>query len=311
METPSLGTNVTKMEGGKGTQAELEARVKSFESPEPQPEVMTPPTEAQVPAETPPPAPPAEATKVDSLQQFKDKEGNVSEEKILKANEHLKKGIKERTEKLLAENKALREKFRQAGVQVNSSEKKSFELPIDDLPKTALPPDLKNKILEGLEKDPVETILSLVNGVSQQAIAPVIKDTEAMKRDHEQGKTMRELDDLISEGHDWIATEGLGRFDAVFRENPWILNSPNPYKAAVRFMDPPERQPTQAQVGAKTPILGANRAVPPPSQVPPVSPEQESANLSIALRTALREKDWAKAAEIEKQMDTMFKGRFA
>lgn len=315
MET-QIGTNVTKYTSNGGSVADIEARIKAFESPqvqEPTPEpVPTPEVTAQVPEIPTPPATPAEGTKVDVPQQFKDKDGSLDEEKIIKSNEHLQKGILERQEKLIKLNKELREKFRQSGTQLSEEKAKAeAENVIEKINAGKLTPEEKEKIAKEFEKDPVEALLAFNRVITKQEIEPHLKKLYSLEAESKESKEISELDALARDGNEWILTEGTARFEEVFKARPYLMQSPTPYRDALRFMEIKGQQPTQAQVGPKTPILGASKAVPPPSPVPPVSPEQELADISRELRLAIKNKEYGKASELEKKMDILYKGRFA
>lgn len=316
MET-QIGTNVTKFTSNGGTVADIEARIKAFESPqvpEPTPEpVATPEVPAQVKEVATPPVTPTEGTKVDIPQQFKDKDGSLDEEKITKSNEHLQKGILERQEKLIKLNKELREQFRQSGTKLSEEKAKAeAETVIEKINTGKLTPEEKKKIAEEFEKDPVEALLAFNRVITKQEIEPHLKKLYSLDAEARESKEIKELDDLAREdGNEWILTEGTARFSEVFKTRPYLLQSPTPYRDALRFMESKGQQPTQAQVGPKTPILGASKAVPPPSPVPPVSPEQELADISRELRMAIKNKEYGKATELEKKMDILYKGRFA
>jgi hypothetical protein len=316
MET-QIGTNVTKFTSNGGTVQDIEARIKAFESPkvpEPTPEpVATPEVPAQVQEITTPSVTPTETTKVDIPQQFKDKDGSLDEEKIIKSNEHLQKGIAERREKLIKLNKELRGQFTVAGAKLNEEKAKAeAESVIEKINTGKLTPEEKKRIAEEFEKDPVEALLAFNRVITKQEIAPHLNKLYSLEAETRETKEIKELDDLAREdGNEWIFSEGTARFSEVFKDRPYLLQSPTPYRDALRFMERKGQQPTQAQVGPKTPILGTSKAVPPPSPVPPVSPEQELSDISRELRKAIQNKDFTRASELEKKMDILYKGRFA
>lgn len=317
---PTLGTNAVKFPNEGGSLQDIQARIKAFENPapaEPTPPpvsepVATPPVADQLPAEATPPAPPAEATTVEVPQQFKDKEGKLDEDKIQKSNEHLRKGIEDRQAKILKLNKELREKFRESGTTLNQEKAKAqAEEALGDIPRGQLTPEQKAKIAEEIQKDPIEGMIALQRIIAKQEMEPHVGTLRSIVEDRSESSQLKELDRLIvEEGHDWILSEGPARFEAAFKERPWLRQSATPYADALRFMDVPGQQPTVAQVGPKTPILGAARAVPPPSPVPTVTPDQHLADLSNALHAAIRNKDFKTAGELEAKMDAAYKGRF-
>lgn len=317
MET-KIGTNVTKMTSDGGTVADIEARIKAFENPpvqEPTPPIVaTPEVPAQVQEVATPPVTPTEGTKVDIPQQYKDKDGSLDEEKISKSNEHLQKGIEERQAKLIKLNKELREKFRASSEQLKEEKSKvEAESTIEKINSGKLTPDDRERIAKefGIDPEHVDSLTAFTRIIAQREIEPHLKKIQSLETQSREAKEINELDSLTSDGNDWILTEGTARFEEVFKVRPYLLQSPTPYRDALRFMESKGQQPTQAHVGPKTPILGTSKAVPPPSSVPPVSPEQELEDMSRDLRMAIKNRDYAKASQIEQKMDIMYKGRFS
>lgn len=319
MET-NLGTNAIQFHNEGGSLADIQARIKAFENPtvaEPTPPapVETPATPPAVdPAQnaTTPTAIPAETTTVEVPQQYKSKDGKLDEDKIQKSNEHLRKGIEERQAKLVKLNKELREKFREAGATLNQEQAKADgEKSFAELLKSGkLTPEVKQKLAEEIEKDPIEGMIAINRLIARQETEPYRGAIQSIVEEKAETSELKELDSLVDSGHDWIVAEGLGRFEQAFKERPWLRQSKTPYRDALRFIDVPTQQPTVAQVGPTTPILGASRAVPPPSSVPPVSPDQQLEELSRALHNAIRNKDFKTAGELEAKMDEAYKGRF-
>jgi len=317
---PTLGTNAIQFPNQGGSLKDIEARIKEFENPTtaaptppPAPEPTATPAEVgQLQTPTPPTATPAEATTVEVPQQFKDKDGKLDEEKLQKSNEHLRKGIEDREAKLLKLNKELREKFRQSGAALNQEKSKAeAETSFAELLKGGkLTPEVKQKLAEEIEKDPIEGMIAINRLIARQETEPYRGAIQNIVEERAETNELKELDSLVRDGHDWIVSEGLGRFEQAFRDRPWLRQSTTPYKDALRFIDVPGQQPPVAQVGPKTPILGASRAVPPPSPVPPVSPDQQLNELSQALNAAIRNKDYKTAGELEAKMDAAYKGRF-
>ena len=314
MET-IIGTNVTQFTSEGGTPAEIKARIEAFENPPiPKPEpvaVTTPANNDQVQTSDAKAVIPAVTGAIESPQQFKGTDGKLDEEKIQKSNEHLRMGIEERQAKLIKLNKDLREKFRESGTELNTEQVKAEqESSIAELLKGKLTPEIKKRIAEEIENDPVEGFLTMSRLAARQELNPHIGKIESMEKSYVERRELKELDTLINEGHDWIISEGLGRFEQAFNDRPWLRQSKTPYADALRFINTPGHAPSQAHVGPTTPILGSSRAVPPASATPSVSPDQSLADLSNSLRIAIRNKDMAKAAELEAKMDMAYKGRF-
>lgn len=270
------------------------------------------PVQAPVP---PTPQPKAEEIKPESVQKFKDSDGKLDLAKIEKSNEHLQRGIESREEKLLKLNRELQKKFTATSQELAA---KSNEMPEAD--PIEFTDEGKKKIIADMGLDPNDTVsqklldsvVKIARTVVKRETDPFIKDVRNMKETTRESRSLRELDELVKEGNDWIISEGTARFDQVLEERPYLRQSNTPYRDALRFMElpRPDNQPTQARVGAQTPILGASQTVPPPSTLPPSTPEQDIENLSFELRSAMSEKNFQKAKEIEAQMDRVYKGMY-
>ena len=316
--SPIPGNNTP---GQPDTLAALKARVTAEEVKNPPdtrtvvPEVTAPsPVQVQAPV-TPPEAKATEGNKTDSLQQFRDKDGNVSLDKIEKANEHLRMSTEERQAFLLKQNKELQKKFTQVSQELKQGQNKVQEQapPVGAVDFSQLTPETRQQLMAELEKDPVGAIFRVAQAAAMQqrdiGVSQVRAEIEPIRSSFQEKHQASQLDELANNGHTWILTEGLGRFEKVFQENPELLRAKNPYRAALGYMDdiPANRTaPASAQGGLPTLIGG--HAVPPPSSVPPPSPEQEMQKLSEKLRLALAHHDKAGAKQIAAQMDKLERG---
>lgn len=259
---------------------------------------VQPPAPAASASQEGEPKPPVAPAKKGIPAGLVDKDGQVSEEKILKANESLEKGIKDkesRLEELLKRNKDLRRKFGDVGQVVKQVES------------NLSPEELSRKELEELEKNPVHYI----KGSIKSEIQALRAELEAMKMETVETTQAKELDSLIEQGHSWIHDEGLQRFEEVFKERPYLLQSRTPYKDAVRFMsDIPLNGAgaVPAQNGRSLPILGGGHAAPPPSQEQPASTEMRMEEMSRKMTSALQHGDKATAARLMREMDKLERG---
>lgn len=267
-------------------------------------EVATPPQENA----------PAAPNKADKLQQFRDESGELDAAKIQKSNEHLQKGIADK-EALLKLNKELQKKFTQVSQEVKKEQAKAkLEIPLDD--NEDLDPETERRIAEDLEKKPVKTLVKLARQLArmeaQESVKPIREEWQMSKAEQMERRQVQELDDLIRQGHGWILSEGTQRFDQVFEQNPWLKQAPEPYKAAIRFMDDIPSGKAQAaasaQGGPKTPILGANHAVPPPSSPTTVSADEEMSKLSAEYNLALSRNLIPEAEAILAKMQRLERG---
>lgn len=318
-----VGKNAVKLASTAGTKDETMARIAEaekmgieglFKAPQtPSPslaiETRAPSETAQMPVDVPPTLKPTvEETKQPNAQKFKEPDGSLNLDKIEKSNEHLQRGIESRAEKLLKLNRELQQKFTQTGQEL-STKSKEVMADVDALEFTE---EGKKKIIDDLDKDLIGTIVKIARTAAKREAEPFIQDISSLKEKARESRELTELDDLVKDGNGWIIEEGLTRFESVFKERPYLRQSNTPFRDALRFMELPSRdsQPTQARVGAQTPILGAFQTVPPPNALPPSTPERDIETLSAELRNALARKDFKRADEIQAQQDRVYKGMY-
>ena len=299
MEILNTGENLDNDARKGDSLADVSARIKQYEQQKQAQPVVANQENAPKVVQTPVvPEKPADQVveKKEVPVQFMNKDGKLDENKIQKSNENLEKAILSRQEQLLKLNKELNKKFTQTSQEV-SDVKKQVEPVVEQAPL-----DTKKKFLEDLEKDTHDTLVKLID----ERIKPVRSEISNVKAKEVEMIQARELDELVSSGNDWILSEGLGRFEAVFNAKPFLRQSETPYKDALRFIDVPSKSgqtPSDAQIGATTPIIGDRRAVPPPSSNQTVSIGQSMENLSQELRAALKCGDRKLAQEIGKKME--------
>jgi hypothetical protein len=273
-------------------------------------------------SESAPTAETASEGREDAAQQ-KPSEGRESLEKIQEDIKHLEKGIeetaeeKERLSKMSHEEKVAhflkvrqdkRREYTQ-GRQKLSEERKTV-IPADTPPQQPvysgdLTPELKTTILVDLEKDPVGTIDRLlearVNLALDRKVRPVVSEWEAERTRSADRREAEELAGLAKE-NPWMLTEGLARFERVFEANPWLRQSPNPYKDAIRFMDDlPSRNgmaPGLTQAGSPLPVLGSSGAIPPSTLDRSATVESSYNDLERQYDLAIRERRFRDADKI-------------
>lgn len=316
------GTNVSDKQAG--SIAELEARIKAAEESGIHTQNMvleetTPTSQSPVQNTATLESPKVETleTKVAVPQQFKDKEGQLDEDKIQQSNEHLEKGIlnkEERAAKLVKINKELREKHRQTSEVVKRLESEAAD-PLAGIDVENLTPEFRQKLTEDFEKDFVGTQLKLQKAFVQREMDRQVKPLHNQVSEiHERNKSLsmeKELDDLVEQGHTWIVEEGAERFNRLLAERPELkplLNSPQPYHDLIRFIDDvPQKNGAagQTQFGRSSPILGATRAVPPPSANPTVSPDSDMRELSRQFNIAMSQKNTRVADELLRKMEIL------
>jgi len=317
----SLGNNTTP-EGGKDTMAALKARVEVGEAGDPnvtqahetvwmtatsttQPEVKSTPEATPEPGtqQTPVTEAPKDQPKIeekDKLQQFRDKDGKVSEDKIQKSSEHLEKGkqegrlhIAEMNETLLALHKSNKEsqaEFTQVRQEEKALEKKVEEAQAAQSTQAIsrspyLTDERKAQMLKEANENPAR-LFDMIAEIARNEASNQFQPLNARMEDSEfkSLKTTRanELEKLV-EKHQWIATEeGMQELQSVFQKRPFLFDSPTPYEDAVRFANIPNSNGTQlgtAHAGGSTPILGSSGASPPPVSKPPVTTESEMQRL--------------------------------
>lgn len=309
------------------TLAAIKARVEQAEA------INPPETRDAIPEPvTPPPVQvqetdPVSTEKPDHLQKFRDKDGQVSEEKLLKSNEHLEKGIAEkqkllemskedRQALLIKQNKELNKKFTQMSQEIAKDKPVVPTSPFAGVIPDELTPEVKQELLGRLEKGEVIEVMAQVSKAyghmaADQKVNQRMSKWEKLEAEMADTQSMKQLDSLVDKGHTWIVTEGMGRFESVFQEHPEIRNLKDPYRAALGYMDdlPTNGSASpRAQGRSSTPILGAGGAVPPPHSGPTVSTEQEMEKLSANLRVALQRNNKAEISKIQTQMDKLERG---
>lgn len=326
--TPVVPGNTGNI-GTTDTLADVKARLQAAEAqpPEARDASLTPPAPSTVQAQaadTPSPGKPEDANNADDLRKFRNPDGSVGLDKIEKSNEHLRKRIEEnekvlsmspedRQAHLLRQQRELRKKFDQTNQAVSQEKSKLNDLMNQLGNPDEITPELERSLLEEMDKSPVKAVARLAKAYAQRDSDPrlirMMQEWEMEKAARAEKAQVQDLDDL-STRHQWIRTEGLGRFEAVFQRHPELLSLPNPYRAALGYMDdlPAQAQAPASAQGGRTPILSGGAAVPPPSSVPPTSPEQEMQELSRRAMNALKHGDKAAAAELMKKMDRLERG---
>lgn len=328
MPIEEVGKNGVKITSEGGSLQEIQARIKAAESsglgalmnpspPAPQGPAPVPTSDSPAPVTVPPPekveTKPTEAEiKPEHVQKFKNPDGSLNDDKVIKSNEHLKMGIEEKQAKLLKLNRELTQKFTKVSQELSekNNEKKNAD---EELDFSKPSEEVKKKILADLEADPIETILRLSRTGAKQVTEPIIKKVDAMSdRSSEEGK-LKELDSLVDKGHGWILEEGTSRFESVFAERPYLLQSKTPYADALLFMNIPASGtdiPKVTHLGQKTPIIGASQTVPPPSSAPPLTTENQLEVISNQIKRAIADRDFDRAKELSAQQDRLYKGMF-
>lgn len=310
METQIQGENVAPVEQRDYTEdasaivARLEAEAKAQRAAASTPKVPAVPamntaTEAPPQREgNPSGAKVPEANKPDSLQQFRDKDGNVDPQRIEKANEHLQESIEDRDtriQRLLKSNKELMRKFNE-----KSHEAKAVE---GEASRAQQPVLDKQARLAHLDRDPVEAVEAIAEIKAREIESRLLERLTAKERADQELTVAENLDRLGQNGHSWIYTqEGSAWFNERFQEEPALLKMRNPYAAAVKMF--PELVPSRAQQSdaapsvRSTPTLGGGRAVPPPSSSPTETPGQQLKSLKAEFALAVQMRDMAKASEV-------------
>jgi len=316
MDTQIQDTNAAPVEPAKDYVEDTNAIVARLEAEaKAKREAATRPTASTTPAATvamdaptqtdgtPPVAKAPAATKPDSLQQFRDKEGNLDPAKAEQSREHLQKHVEDKEARALAIAKAvseLRKREAKATQEIKAGEKELASA-LPDLTPGKLSPEIRQKLLSDLEKDPVEAIVNLTAIIAEQRIKPHVQELGSLRGESREKALATELDDIGQNGHPWVySTEGSKLFDDAFQERPWLLQSRTPYKDALRFINAPvAQQPDAAPSVRSTPTLGGGRAVPPPSPTPTETPGQKLSNLKAQFAIAIsQERDLEKANKI-------------
>lgn len=169
-------------------------------------------------------------------------------------------------------------------------------------------PEGKQRIIADLEKDPVESIVKIVETI----VGPIKSRLSSEDAQRIELSRLEGLDRLVQEGHDWLHTEdGLRKVEAVFNENPELWNTRDPYRAALGFVkDVPSKagQRGNAQATGLTPVLGASAAVPPPTSIPAASSGESMESLAQQHQLFMSRGQMDKAREIMEKMDKLHRG---
>jgi hypothetical protein len=325
-------TEVPVSETSQDPVAQLQAQIKKFETEQPElafpdrPKPITPePVTATAAQETVEPATPTEegkapeGKKVDVPSHMRLADGTVDEAKLQKATQHIEKAILSKEEQL-TKYKELQKKYTQLSQEV-ATEKTQVEPPKVDLYKAGLKPEdfspeFRDKLQKDMEQDFVGTWLKATTAIVKSALDPLVEarhQEQAVQRDE---RIYKRLDELASKpGNEWVLSDdGMGKFDTVFKQRPYLWQSTDPYGDAYRFIDDrPEQQVQQgqsAQAPKPTPILGAGRAVPPVQSQPSVSSQAQLEKLNSDMMTAMATRDFRRAAEIQREKDRLVVSRF-
>lgn len=308
-ETQIEGTTTSQQPSSREQLSAVKARITAHEANPnnflPEPMAVTAATPEQM-RETPvvPQEKPVSSTTDGIPQKLRDKDGQVSEEKILKANEHLEKAIpnkEARIQELLKKHKELEKKFTQT-----SQEARKLENTIPTEPPPPQKVDFNKQFLDDLASDPVGAIDRRL----EMKLQRIENEIRQSKLETSAFKQADELNSLVEAGNDWIINEGLGRFEKVFEERPYLRQSPTPYLDAARFMDPSSNNAASgnAQPGRGTPILASGSAALPPSSDPSMSTERAKQDISDRLRKALQHGDKKEAAKLISELDKLERG---
>lgn len=274
------------------------------------------PKQTVEPATQTPELKPPVVDKVDVPPQFKDKEGNADLAKIEKSSEHLLKKNEE-VKAALAKYKELQKGFTQGTQELKKVEKiQAPEAPTaQPEPERVLPtapapsrytPEARQRIAEDLEKDPIEAVARITEATIRRVLEEQRLASEGEKLEENR---LKDLDTVIQkEGNDWMHTdEGISKVNRIFKEKPYLWQSPTPYQDALRFIDDVQAKgpnTNNVRVG-NTPILGGGNFVPPSSPPPTASAEQEFETLSKQFDAALKVRDDKAMYALKQKMDEL------
>jgi hypothetical protein len=304
-ELAALRADVSKQETEARSAMEAQGQ-----SPE-----QTADTKTQAQTENPSPENP-EGKDNQNLSQPKGKSGDVSEEQIQKDTEHLKADLAKkeaRKAELLQQYKDLQRQYTPVAQEVKKLEKEvQTQAPSQNGDRVDIPIDFRKKFTEDLEKDPVEAIVKLASVIADGRLDGFRRETgiDKFRENMEDQKRDRELDSLAKEGHTWIHEEGLERFVDVFKERPYLLNSPTPFRDATRFMEglPSKSNGQSPAQGPRTPTLSSSGSLPPPTS-PADTLESSYASLDSQYDRAIKRGDIREAKKIMGKMGSLLNQR--
>ncbi len=118
----------------------------------------------------------------------------------------------------------------------------------------------------------MEAIVKLASIIADGKLSGFRQETgiDQFRESIEDQKRDKELTSLANEGHTWIHEEGLDRFGEVFKERPYLLNSPTPFRDATAILAMEGRLPSKGKEqslaqGPRTPTLSSSGSLPPPT----------------------------------------------
>jgi hypothetical protein len=230
--------------------------------------------------------------------------GKADEGKTQKSVQHLEEAIEDKRASL-EKYKELQKKFTPLAQQA-AAEKKKLEATADAVMDDAgVSDEFRRRFQEDYEKDPLGAIVRLQNAVVDRGIERYRQEESVRAA---QKRQMEWLEEQARSGNQWILEDKwIDRISRVLEDNPFLKQSDNPYRDALRFIDDKPaingRPPSAAPEGPKTPILGVSGAIPPPSARSSGSPEAELEDLN---RDLLRyAHNPLKAMAIQKKMDEL------
>ena len=245
--------------------------------------------------------------KVEVPKQFQAKDGTLDEGKILKSTQNQEQ-LNAKKREMLERYKALQREGSQIDKSIKEVKPKEEE--------TAAPKAGQdfNEYLNGeLTKEEIDVIEAnknepLVRALlkAQAALAKV--STEDIRRKVEmseaQSRDVAMLDrlDKLATNHSWLYTdEGQKRLEEVFKEDPGLWKTRDPYGYAVERLSH-EMAPKTTQSGqarpAGTPMLGVGHALP-PSTSQSITPSQELEKISHSVLSNLDNRAELRKAEQE------------
>lgn len=251
----------------------------------------------------------------DKLSPFRNKEGEVDPQKIEKANESLTRATKDkesRIQELLKINDERKKKFYAASENAAKLRRENEKLEAE--PKLqpeyrGLTQELKNQFAQDVEKDPVDAIYRMIEMVTDGKTRPFLDEYEKDKASRQNRRQAERLDDLGQSGHDWVYTpEGREWFEDKFKSDPWLLQAPDPFGAAIRQYSESLPKSAQAEAQAQSlgvPVLGGSSAVPPPSSSPTATPEKRLEDLTSDMNLAMSQGDMEGMRKIRSEMEKL------
>lgn len=236
------------------------------------PQAQAPAVEATPPAPVTSGEPPAPGQAPEVPPKFQDANGGLDKEKLEKATLNAEEAIAKYRERERELTKAA-QSFAQAKAQVNQPQQLQAQPLVQQAqqpqPSLTLEQVTPQMIQESIKQYGQEAVMmDLVQMAKREALAQatgqVSQTVESLQSQVEARQRADELK-TIAQNDPWVFTEdGMKALTEIRTQNPWINQSPEPWKAALMY-----HKGSQALAGRSTPQVPTPNPTPQAGRVPP------------------------------------------